>query len=44
MNKNELEKRVDEADITADPIFSWVMERGTNCRDLLRAIAPELHI
>ncbi len=44
MNRKELEKRVDEADITADPIFSWVMEQGNNCRDLLRAIAPELHI
>ena len=44
MNRKELEKRVDEADITADPIFSWVMEQGTNCRDLLQAIAPELHI
>ncbi|MCT7895129.1 MAG: Rpn family recombination-promoting nuclease/putative transposase, partial [Lactobacillus gasseri] len=44
MNRKELEKRVDEADITADPIFSWVMEQRNNCRDLLRAIAPELHI
>ena len=25
MNRKELEKRVDEADITADPIFSWVI-------------------
>lgn len=33
-----------DADLTNDFVFSNVMEMGNNCRDLLRAILPELNI
>lgn len=37
-------KRWHDAGITNDFIFGNVMQMGNNCRDLLRAILPELHI
>lgn len=44
MDSKELEKQIEVAGITADPIFNWVIEQDYNCRDLLRAILPELNI
>lgn len=37
-------KQWQQAGITNDFIFGNVMQMGNNCRDLLRAILPELHI
>ena len=41
---NIILKKWQQAGITNDFIFGNVMQIGNNCRDLLRAILPELHI
>lgn len=44
MRKSILRRMWQEAGITNDFIFGNVIQMGNNCRDLLRAILPELHI